>query len=325
MLAAAAPPPASHVGLPGSIGVIGDSWETGFASSPGSGPIDVRPNNWATGTNPGVRSQYERILAANPRIVGHAYDVARDGAEASDFVRQVQALAPHPLDYVIVALGGNDVCDATPLATFGAEMTRGWRALVASQPDARILAVGYGGTIPVWEAADGSPAAEQDTTDMGGGPCDPIYGPDGKPTAAQVALERSQQAKYDAVLRILCASSVHCRWDGDSLDTLTLVPADVGLDGHPTVSGAAKMAAATWAATFDFADVQAPVSRAARRGSAVVLSATDERQLGGIEYRLGGGSWRRYTRPLTAPPGTFLAWRAVDASGNVEAAHSLRF
>jgi hypothetical protein len=303
MLAVASPPPAAHLGWPGSIGVIGDSWETGFASSPAAGPVDVRPNNWATGTNPYVRSQYERILAANPRLAGHAYDVARDGAEASDFVRQVQALAPYRLDYVIVALGGNDVCGATPLATFGAEMTQGWRALVASQPDARILAVGYGGTIPVWEATDGSPAAQQDTTDMGGGACDPMYGPDGKPSAVQVALERSEQTKCDAVLRTLCASSVHCRWDDDSLDTLTLVPADVGLDGHPTVSGAAKMAAATWAATFDFSDVQAPVSHAARRGSAVVLTATDERQLNGIEFRLGGAPWRRYSRALSAAPG----------------------
>src|SRR5262249_43350116 len=51
---------------PGSLAAIGDSW---------TGP-SVAADSWATGTNKAVESQYLRILAHNPAVRGHAYNLA---------------------------------------------------------------------------------------------------------------------------------------------------------------------------------------------------------------------------------------------------------
>jgi len=86
------------------------------------------------------------------------------------------------------------------------------------------------------------------------------------------------------------------------------------------------MAAASWPVTFDFTDATAPASKAARSGSIVTLTATDNRGVAGIEYRLlARGPWARYVRPVRVPKGKTLTWRAVDVNGNCEASHSLRF
>ena len=96
---------------------------------------------------------------------------------------------------------------------------------------------------------------------------------------------------------------------------------------HPSVSGQAKLAALTWAATFDFTDASAPVSAAttapATGGTAVTLTASDDRGVSGIEYRLGAGSWTRYAGTTLVPTGQTLTWRAVDVNGNTEATQSL--
>jgi hypothetical protein len=94
---------------------------------------------------------------------------------------------------------------------------------------------------------------------------------------------------------------------------------------HPSVQGLAKMAAASWGATYDFTDRVAPSSKVARSGRTVTLSATDSAGVSGIEYRLAAkGAWLRYTTPVTLPKGKTLTWRAVDVNGNCEATHSLK-
>src|SRR4051812_14520816 len=80
----------AHVGYPSSMLALGDSDSTGYNS--GSPGRDAPANSWSTGTNPAVNSQYSRILAANPRIRGHAVSYAKDGAVAADLASQ--ALLP---------------------------------------------------------------------------------------------------------------------------------------------------------------------------------------------------------------------------------------
>jgi hypothetical protein len=66
-------------GYPGSIVILGDSRGTGDDSDPNRPNTDVPSNDWAIGTNPAVVSVYLRLLARDPAIKGHNYNLAQDG------------------------------------------------------------------------------------------------------------------------------------------------------------------------------------------------------------------------------------------------------
>jgi len=316
----------AHTGYPSSIGVVGDSWETGYGTNSSGPPTDLRANNWATGTNPAVDSIYSRILAANPAIANHAYDAAHDGDAGADFIGQVDSLPR--VDYVLEVLGGNDFCPAVKLKDFRGDFAAGMRELSRRDPNARILMVGIGGTEAYWRAGGmGDDSQRVQVSDSSGvGACNPMFDAQGVPSPAQVTLLHQQENLYNGVLKSICAQYIHCRWDGVAFDSLDLQLSDLapGDVGHPGLGAAKKMAAAIWAANFDFTDTSAPVSKASRKGSTVTLSATDAQGVAGIEYRLKtSGPWTRYSKPLTLKKGTTLTWRAVDVNGNVEASHSL--
>ena len=312
-----------QVGYPGSIAVIGDSWETGFGTNAITGR-DAKANSWAAGTNPVVDSVYERILAVNPKIRGRVHNEAVDGETAGEFAFQARLLTGTHVDLIVEALGANDLCGtATLTPQFGIAMGAGIRQLALDHPDARILMVGIGMIRAVWEAA----GATIQTRGGGslGGPCDPKYDANGTPAPAQLAWLTGRETAYNGVLRSVCARYVHCRYDG-GLDTFDLQVSDLAVwnSGHPGPSGAGKMAAAVWANGFDFTDTSAPVSRAHRSHGSVTLTATDPQGVSGIEWRPEPRhAWRRYTQPVTLVSGQTLTWRAVDVNGNIEASHSL--
>ena len=56
----------------------------------------------------------------------------------------------------------------------------------------------------------------------------------------------------------------------------------------------------------------------------VTLTATDAAGVSGIEYKVDGGAWQRYTAPLSLTKFQVLTWRAVDVNGNSEATHTCR-
>ncbi len=327
LAAAATAATPKQVGYPSSIAAIGDSEETGYGTNVTGEARDVKANNWVTGTNPVVHSLYARILAVNPKIKGHAYNVAGDGADAFSIAFQASELARIHVDLLVEALGWNSLCEAEPLKQFRAEIGAGMHELSLEHPDARILMVGIGAIQATWRAAGaGSVQTRSDATDSRGiGACDPKYDANGNPAPNQLALLQRQEARYNGVLSSICARYVHCRWDG-ALDKVSFQPSDLAAHhaGHPGPSGAAKIAAEVWGAGFDFADTSAPVSHARRSHGPVTLTATDPQGVSGIEYRLTHrGAWTHYTRPLTLLGGQTLTWRAVDVNGNVEASHAL--
>jgi len=54
----------------------GHSNATGEDSDPAQPHAVIRANSWATGTNPAVSSIYLKILAKNPAIKGHDFNLA---------------------------------------------------------------------------------------------------------------------------------------------------------------------------------------------------------------------------------------------------------
>jgi hypothetical protein len=128
----------------------------------------------------------------------------------------------------------------------------------------------------------------------------------------------------NAALAHDCAEFIHCRFDGNAAFNIQFVPSEVSTRDyfHPSVSGQARAAAATWSATFDFNDQVAPVSSGSANAGVVTLSATDNVAVAGIEYSLGG-PYQRYTAPFAVAPGTTVTYRAVDVNGNSEATKRL--
>ena len=83
---------------PNSIVVLGHSGATGYNSTaplPKSWGFDQKTavwnrNVWATGDNPKVQSIYLRILARNPAIKGHNFNVAKPYNGVTGLLRQAQ-------------------------------------------------------------------------------------------------------------------------------------------------------------------------------------------------------------------------------------------
>src|SRR5215831_4108167 len=104
---------------PSSFAAIGDSW-----TAP-----NVTADSWATGKERTVDSQYLRILAYNPAIRGHAYNLAEahaaTGPGMSDLAFQAAGAIARHVDYVEIALGENDVCGGTPKTVFAHEFKVG--------------------------------------------------------------------------------------------------------------------------------------------------------------------------------------------------------
>src|SRR4051794_41652035 len=103
--AAQADPP-----LPGSMAAMGDSISRGYdvCCSFGEHP----QNAWSTGdaAGDGVTSHYERLLAADPAIAGHAFNDAVTGARMAGAPAQAAQAVGQGAQYVTVLMGANDVC-----------------------------------------------------------------------------------------------------------------------------------------------------------------------------------------------------------------------
>jgi hypothetical protein len=143
------------------------------------------------------------------------------------------------------------------------------------------------------------------------------------------ARVRQREIDFNTQLAQVCAQYIHCRFDGNAVFNTAFTASDVSTRDyfHPSLAGQTKLARVSWSVGFDFTDVVAPVSTATTTplatGTSVVLTATDNVAVAGIEYRLGSGTYRRYAAPVTVPSGTTLTYRAVDVNGNIEASHSL--
>jgi lysophospholipase L1-like esterase len=335
-LAAASPAAAepARVGFPSSIASTGDSITRAFKTC--SFPyVDCPSNSWSTGSSATVNGHYRRILAANPAISGRTFNDAETGADMADFNAQAQRAVTQGAQYVTVMLGANDACASseagmTPTATFRAQFAAGMQTLSAGLPAASIFVASVPDLRQLWAVWRDSFTARAVWSIAG--ICQSMLANAGSNSAADTARRervRQRVIEYNAVLRDVCAAYVHCRSDGGIVFGTAFVRGDVTTRDyfHPSGAGQTKLAALTWAATFDFTDAVAPVSTAstapATGGTEVTLTASDDRGVSGIEVRLGAGPWTRYAGTTLVPTGQTLTYRAVDVNGNTEATKTL--
>ena len=122
---------------PANIYGIGDSITT--ATGTGNLGAETPANSWVTGTNPAVNSMRARLGIP----AGSAVTLATNGRRMQDFDDQANQL-PASAQYVVAALGGNDLCrpsvaEMTSVAEYRNQLRLGLEAVRAQAPDALIF------------------------------------------------------------------------------------------------------------------------------------------------------------------------------------------
>ena len=250
---------------PNSIVVLGHSGATGYNSTaplPKSWGFDQKTavwnrNVWATGDNPKVQSIYSRILARNPAIKGHNFNVAKPYNGVTGLLRQAQRailLKPTPELVVLHGLDNDIACDGTDPSrykAFGAAFAQVLGVLAKGAPKARILVVSQWSLdrqhIDVIEQM--TTAAERGAT-SDDGPCD-AFDKSGALVPARVAYLEKVIDGYEAQVAAKCARVSNCLYDRGALRRMVVVPADLTRDlEHLSVQGQRKAAAIAWSVLY---------------------------------------------------------------------------
>lgn len=272
---------------PRVMAALGDSITRGYnTSGPGcpTGPaLDCPKNSWATGTNPAVDSVRERLDAMSPQPLT-AYNDAVSGAKAVDLLSQAQVAAGQDPDFVLIEIGANDACAATPTptATFRTQVREALETLVAGNKNVYIQLM----SIPdinqlrtiFTEPPDQNALLRWELFHV----CQGLLA---NPLSTEPADEarreafREQVMAYNGALEEVCAEFKRCIWDDEAVFSSNFTTADVanvtnteGLDippfnlvpvigpgfpnstadyFHPSISGQARLAEAAWSTTFN--------------------------------------------------------------------------
>ena len=241
--------------LPNSIAAIGDSISQAFddCCSFGAHPED----SWSTGDGfpaNGVYSHYERIMATNPAIAGHAYNDSVSGAKVADTLSQAQAVVAHQAQYVTIGIGANDVCTGsissmTTTAQFTTAFQSTMSTLESGLPSgAHIFVSSIPNIYGLWSVLHGNPVAQ--TVWSVGNICQSMLSTAN--TEAQRQQVVTQEQADNAALSQVCGQYANCRWDGYATFDYQFSPADVStLDYfHPSQVGQGVLAALTWHASW---------------------------------------------------------------------------
>jgi lysophospholipase L1-like esterase len=246
--AAAAPP------LPTSMAAIGDSVTQAADACCWYG--DHPQNSWSTGDAgwDGVLSHYERIRALMPAITGHAYNDSASGARMSDAPGQADRAVGQQARYVTILMGANDLCTSstatmTPVDTFRAQFRQTLATLDAGLPaQAHIFVASIPNVYHLWELYHTYWLAQfvWSTAHI----CQSLLSSSN--TDADRQAVRDRETAFNAVLAQECGQLAKCRFDGYAVFNYTFTRSQVStLDYfHPSLSGQAALASATWGASW---------------------------------------------------------------------------
>lgn len=232
--AAAAPAPTpARTGAPADIYAIGDSITT--ATGTGNLGAEQPANSWVTGTNGTVQSMRHRLGIS----ASNAVNLASNGRRMQDFDDQADRL-PASAQYVVVELGGNDLCrpsvgEMTSAAAYRAEFAAGLRAVAAHAPDALVFVASIPDIYNLWYLRGAPSSVNPQVADQTGQegqarlywdnplidviPCQSLLA---SPTSTSSGDEgRRQQVRarnlaFNQILEEECGAVLRCRYDGDA-------------------------------------------------------------------------------------------------------------
>jgi lysophospholipase L1-like esterase len=273
--------------VPRVMAALGDSitraYNTTGDGCPTGPGLDCPKNSWATGTNPAVDSFRERLDAISPQPLT-AYNDAVSGARAVNLLSQAQVAAGQDPELVLIEIGANDACAATPTptATFQEQVRSALEVLVSANKQVYIQLM----SIPdinnlrtiFTEPPDPNALLRWELFHV----CQGLLA---NPLSTEPADEerreafRAQVIAYNEALEEVCAEFKRCIWDDYAVFSTGFTTADVatvqntgGLPippfnqvpvigpgnpnstadyFHPSVSGQAKLAEAAWSTTFN--------------------------------------------------------------------------
>ncbi len=311
--AGAAPDPSpARTGPPNSVALLGDSISAGTGTS-GLPGAEQPANSWGTGTNSSIQSIYQRLLAINPSISGNNYNQATNGERMTHMAAQASSM-PTDTQYVLVQLGGNDLCkdslaQMTPIATYRSQFVAGLEAIATRAPNALIHVSSIPDIFNLWFLR-GAPNPPNDQPSSRAGtarffwdtlsviPCQSLV--DNPTDMSAAAVDRRQQVRQrtidlNEVLAEECAKVLRCRFDENATFNFSSNRTDPLSDSpylpraewefvdddistidhfHPSSSGQTKLARVAWEAGRDFTDGSAPSHSATTVSPAPLANGT---------------------------------------------------
>lgn len=238
------PPP-----LPDSIAVIGDSISQAFDSEC---CLEQPQHSWATGYDggDGIVSHYERILAANPGIAGHGFNDAVTGSRMSDAPGQAREAVAQGAQYVIIEMGGNDLCTDSPSSmtsvdAYKAQLRSTLQILESGLPSgSHIFVASIPNIYRLWQIFHDDVQAE--LVWQVAGICQSMLALDNSQADRLQVAER--EVAFNKALKRLCGRYANCRYDRGAIYGFQFGTGDVDhIDYfHPSISGQAGFANLTW-------------------------------------------------------------------------------
>lgn len=238
-------------GYPDSLAVVGHSQATGENTRPYENG-DTKTNTWASGTNPAVRSIYERILAEHPQIAGHVTNAAQGGATIAVIEQQAKSVAATHPDLLLVQAIDNDLtCPATPadVRAYGRGVASLLDAVASWSPSTRVFLVSQYGSPRTYLESLTLTQRRQLAADMGpAGPC-VFVDRDGTLVPKEARrLERIITA-YERVQAQVCDAHARCDHDHGAFSEAIERPGDYTDDlNHLSIQGHARAAELAWRA-----------------------------------------------------------------------------
>jgi lysophospholipase L1-like esterase len=251
-LAAVGPPP-------NSIASLGDSITRGFNAC--GFYLDCPFRSFSTGGDAGIVSQYQRILARNSAVAGHAFNDARSGAVVADLAGQAASAVAQQVQYVTVLIGANDACTRTesamtPVSTFRARLDAGLSTLKSGLPGARVELVSIPDVKRLWAVGRGNAGA---LTAWGlFGICQALLAnPTSNAAADNARRDRVRQrvVDFNTQLAEACAAyGPNCAFDHNAVfnTQFTLDQVSSWDYFHPNPAGQRVLAQASYAAGFNW-------------------------------------------------------------------------
>lgn len=220
---------------------------------------DCSANSWATGTNAEVNSIYLRIRAVHPGITGNLYLDAVGGENMSDLADQFEATIEHRVEFVIVDMGGNDICapeerQVTSVASFRSDFEAAMSRLLAARPSTRIAVVSIVNVYRLWDILHATRAAT-DTWNRNGTCASMLANPTSRSRADEERRARVLEAEIElnGALATVCARYANCEYDRGTAFEYRFAASDVGRDYfHPSLAGQAANAAVEWEVPWMF-------------------------------------------------------------------------
>ena len=235
---------------------------------------DCLEESWATGSDPAVNSQAQRLRALNPAMTAHNFAV--DGATVSGLAAQAQQARQAGDDYVAIAIGGNDYCIAagipgdtqTPASAFRASFENAMQTLMNNNPHKpRVYVSSVLNATRLYAALESNSAARAEWARYRF--CVNVTGTDAAGTGATDATRATASAlseAYSDVIRDVCAEfAPYCKFDGYVANRYDHPEAFAWTTSaqdywHPSIAGNALFAALTWDAGFNWGPSAGPTT-----------------------------------------------------------------